>query len=400
MPEAGPSIVFFGGGSALRATSSRLVDLTHKTAHFLTPFDSGGSSAELRRCLAMPSVGDLRNRLVAMADRNLPGVAAACSLFSHRLRASGSPAELLEELHTLMDGHHPLEAGCTSSTLDWTLQTLGVFARQRTNTFDLQGASVGNLVLAGGYLAAGRDLDAVIHRFAEALGVRGRVRPVSRALAHLRAELADGRSISGQHLLTGKEVPALSCGIQGIDLVDQLPDGEAVRAEAHPEVASAVAAADLVCLPMGSFWTSLMASLLPTGVGRALAQARCSKVFVPSTGSDPELQDLDIAGCIRAIRRQVESDGGQGAQAVDTVLVDTKQGDYQGRLDPEELLALGVEVLDAALVERAGPSELAPASGEAAGRQLPAVRHPAEGLDPDRLAEALVSVAAPGQAAS
>ena len=67
-PELGPHIVFFTGGTALRHISQHLAELTHNSVHLVTPFDSGGSSATLRQAFGMPAVGDIRNRLLDLAD--------------------------------------------------------------------------------------------------------------------------------------------------------------------------------------------------------------------------------------------------------------------------------------------------------------------------------------------
>ena len=61
-PDLGPRILFFSGGSALRKTRPELVYDTHNTIHIITPVDAGGRSAILRDALAMPAIGDIRNR--------------------------------------------------------------------------------------------------------------------------------------------------------------------------------------------------------------------------------------------------------------------------------------------------------------------------------------------------
>jgi hypothetical protein len=62
LPEYGPKIVFFSGGSAIFDLSNVLKNYTHNSVHLITPFDSGGSSAIIREAFNMLSVGDLRNR--------------------------------------------------------------------------------------------------------------------------------------------------------------------------------------------------------------------------------------------------------------------------------------------------------------------------------------------------
>ena len=67
---------------------------THNSTHLITPFDSGGSSASLREAFGMLSVGDLRNRLLALADDGSPEAAAAPTCFGHRFDAAGEPRYL------------------------------------------------------------------------------------------------------------------------------------------------------------------------------------------------------------------------------------------------------------------------------------------------------------------
>jgi 2-phospho-L-lactate transferase/gluconeogenesis factor (CofD/UPF0052 family) len=61
----------------------------------ITPFDSGGSSAEIRKAFKMLAVGDLRNRLMALADQSVKGNPEIFLLFSYRFDANATQAELL-----------------------------------------------------------------------------------------------------------------------------------------------------------------------------------------------------------------------------------------------------------------------------------------------------------------
>ncbi|MFW5735662.1 MAG: 2-phospho-L-lactate transferase CofD family protein, partial [Oceanidesulfovibrio sp.] len=106
-PELGPRVLFFSGGTALRDFSRRLVRYTHNSIHIITPFDSGGSSAELRRAFNMIAVGDVRNRLMALSDR-LPGADPAIfNLFAYRLPKDESQETLREMLYAMRDGKDP-----------------------------------------------------------------------------------------------------------------------------------------------------------------------------------------------------------------------------------------------------------------------------------------------------
>jgi 2-phospho-L-lactate transferase/gluconeogenesis factor (CofD/UPF0052 family) len=107
VPELGPSLLFFSGGSALAPLSRRLIDFTHNSIHLITPFDSGGSSAELRKAFRMPAVGDVRNRLMALADQSVRGNPDVFNLFSHRL-THDDPEQAANEFDHLLSGGSPL----------------------------------------------------------------------------------------------------------------------------------------------------------------------------------------------------------------------------------------------------------------------------------------------------
>jgi len=64
-PELGPRILFLSGGSALRPLCRVLKQYTHNSEHLITAFDSGGSSAQLRRAFGMPAIGAPANQPTA-----------------------------------------------------------------------------------------------------------------------------------------------------------------------------------------------------------------------------------------------------------------------------------------------------------------------------------------------
>ena len=107
-PELGPKILFFSGGSALKKLSQELIHYTHNSIHIITPFDSGGSSATLRTAFGMPAVGDIRNRLMALADQTFQGNPEIYTLFAHRLPSQEDPQELRRMMEAIVGGNHSL----------------------------------------------------------------------------------------------------------------------------------------------------------------------------------------------------------------------------------------------------------------------------------------------------
>lgn len=108
LPELAPSVLFFSGGSALNKIARVLKAYTQHSIHLVTPFDSGGSSAKLRQAFNIPAVGDLRSRMMALADETVLGQPDVFELFSYRLPFEATVAELEQELAALSVGEHPL----------------------------------------------------------------------------------------------------------------------------------------------------------------------------------------------------------------------------------------------------------------------------------------------------
>lgn len=376
----GPRIVFFTGGTALKALCHALTPHTHNSVHLVTPFDSGGSTAVLRRYIRMPAVGDLRNRLLALADPAVatPPLVALCDL---RLADAGEHDTLMQRLYALASERDPAWRGIDPLVADVLRLHLRWFLEFAPPGFDPHGACLGNLLLAGGYLRHGGGLGPVLHLFSRLFRVRGTVAPIVDDDLHLAAELADGTVLLGQHRITGKGAPGITVPVRRLFLTRTRPegggtDGEAdddatgkergqgvgANASAHPTEArvpvSGVAArhiadADLICFPMGSFYTSVLANLLPEGVGRAVAEAPCPKVYLANSGVDPEQLGLSVADCAAALLAALRRDAGAdvpAARLLGTVVVDTRSGVYPGGIDQEGLRALGVELLDEPVV--------------------------------------------------
>jgi len=337
-------LLFFSGGDALAETARVLRQRGVASIHLVTPFDSGGSSAALREALQMPAVGDLRNRLVALSARDQtrdPVVA----LFRHRLGAD--PRSARESLLRLLAGRHRLLAGLpTDAAGERCRQALAAVGRALPPGFDARAASLGNLVLAGLYLAAGRDLVAAVHDGAEILDSRGRVRPTVDADLHLGARLADGARLARQHLLTGKQVAPIAAPVETVELVDA--DGRVARASIDDATRAAIASCALVCLPVGSFFSSVVANLLPDGVVEAVAATTVPKVYVPNLGCDPEQLGMGITDAVGYLRALAGRAGVLPLRLVDRVLIDPRAHvlPAAGR---RALEAQGVEVVEASL---------------------------------------------------
>ncbi|MDD3312137.1 GAK system CofD-like protein [Pseudodesulfovibrio sp.] len=349
-PELGPRILFFSGGSALRDTSREIIRYTRNSIHLITPFDSGGSSAILRKAFAMPAVGDIRNRLMALADQSVQGNPEIYALFAHRLPKDLGPDELRREADAMASGAHPL-VRCVPDPMRKIIRNhLHRFLEAMPDGFDLRGASIGNLVLTAGYLDNRRRIDPVIYIFSKLVQVCGVVRPTINKHLHLAARLEDGRTVVGQHRMTGKEAAPLTSPIKDIWITGSLDDEAPVRPAIRNKVRELIAGAGLICYPPGSFFTSVVANLLPQGVGEAVARNPCPKVFAPNTGHDPESHRLSVAAQVRILRDKLAGSGAAPGSTLDFVLLDLKNGDYPGGVNPQAIRRQGVKIIEANLV--------------------------------------------------
>ena len=218
IPELGPRILFFSGGTALNGLCKTLKNHTHNSIHLVTPFDSGGSSAELRRVFDMPSIGDLRSRLMALADETVLGHPEVYELFTYRFPKDKSSRELRAKLEGMIQGKSSRIANITNPMRRLICNQLGFFYDAMPEDFVLQGASIGNLILAGGYLNNHHHLDPIIFLFSKLVNVQGTVRAVVNRDLHLGADLENGERVTGQHRLTGKELPPLESPIKKLFL--------------------------------------------------------------------------------------------------------------------------------------------------------------------------------------
>lgn len=306
-PELGPKILFFSGGTALRHFSDVLTDYTHNSIHLVTPFDSGGSSAELRRAFAMPAVGDLRARLLALADDSVTGHPEVAALFSHRLAANGlegaaAKAALEQSLQALVSAKHPLIKAIADPMRSLIQSYIAAFYKNMPEDFNLDGASVGNLILTGGYLIHDRSLDPIAFLFGQLIKTRGTVRTTTDADLQLEVQLANGRKIIGQHRFTGKETAEIDSPIKAIKLSGEADDIDTLDAsKVCKETRKLIDSAELLVFPPGSFYSSVIANLLPKGVDRALAKNPSPKVYVPSLGTDLETLGMTLVDQIQVL---------------------------------------------------------------------------------------------------
>ena len=354
-PEFGPRILFFSGGSALNEISRTLKAYTHNSIHLVTPFDSGGSSAKLRRAFAMPSIGDLRSRLMALADEAITGHPEVYKLFGYRLPANAAPAELTAQLDDIVAGKNPLVENISNPMRRLIRSQLEHFRDAMPDDFDLRGASIGNLILAGGFIGNHQHLEPTIFLFSKLVNVLGTVRAVVNTNLHLGAELEDGSCIIGQHRLTGKETAPLSSPINKVFLSSDAEQKVLTQAVLRKKNRKLISQADIICYPPGSFYTSLIANLMPKGVTTAIAANGCPKVYVPNLGTDPEQIGLSAEAAVETLLDHLRTGIENGApidKSLNFVLIDKNNKTPMAKFQKGFLKDIGVQTVETALVSK------------------------------------------------
>ncbi|SDL31502.1 CofD-related protein, GAK system [Maridesulfovibrio ferrireducens] len=348
-----PGIVFFSGGTALAGLSGRLAEVNPECSYIITTFDSGGSSAQLRKVFDMPAVGDIRNRLISLADTRSPEKAEIVKLLATRFPKYGDKAALTGELQHLANGTHPLMENLSDVVRKILSDLFALFIKLAGDEFDPANACLGNIILAAGFMVHKRVLAPPIAQFSRLIRARGIVRAASLDSGHLAVRLQNGEIIAGQHLFTGKEVPPVPSPIDGMWACSGVNDPWPHSIHASSLAMMLIKEADLIVYPMGSFYSSILASLTPKGMGQAVSRNPCPKIFIPNLGYDPELLGHDVPLQIEKLLEVLRMDSPaeiKKESVLNTVLIDSVNGYYQDGLNLEALKKVDVKIIDRKLV--------------------------------------------------
>lgn len=348
-----PQILFFSGGSALTGLSAQLKKITPLSIHLISPFDSGGSTGKLRKAFNIPAFGDLRNRLVALLDEDVKGYREIAWLFKYRTAESTDNSKCLEEFNNLIEGNHLVFDQLPILIKDYVVKNLIYFKNKFAREFDFCGASLGNILLTAAYFRNNKSLESMLKELYLLFPIRGIVRLTSTGDFQLFARLEDDTEVVGQHLITGKEVEPLNKKIVDLRLVKSLGEGVEVTCHLDKNNERYIKSADLICYPPGSFYSSVIANLLPKGAGKAIASTECRKVYVPNLGTDNEQYGMTLQDSVETLIHYLRRDAGNVVATemlLTHVLLDEDTSLYAGELDADFIQAHGIQVIKSRLV--------------------------------------------------
>lgn len=241
----GPKIVVIGGGTGLSMLLRGLKSKTTNLTAIVTVADDGGSSGRLREDFQMIAPGDLRNCLVALAEKE----------------------GLMEEL----------------------------FQYRFTKGAELSGHSFGNLFLTAMTQVLKDDVEKALEASSKILRVRGRVIPSSTEEIKLIAKLTDGTIVEGE-----SNIPNAGKPIAKVYTEPQRPSPVGAALQAIDE-------ADAIILGPGSLYTSVMPNLLIDKVADHIANSKAAKIYICNVMTQPgETDGYTVSDHVKAIEAHSE----------------------------------------------------------------------------------------------
>ncbi len=216
-------IVVLGGGNGASLTLNALKTLgpDYDLTGVISVADNGGSSGKLREELGVLPPGDLLRSILALSEYDF---------------------DMLKD----------------------------IFYKTRfTDTGKISGHNIGNLFIT--FAAQYSDLLSALKAFGQALKVRGTVLPATLESVDLCAELSNGEIMRGEESI---DEPKYSRELT-VNRVFLDPTPHAL-----PQAIQAIKEADLLVLGGGDIYTSMVASLLPTGIQQVIAESTAPIAYV------------------------------------------------------------------------------------------------------------------------
>lgn len=303
-------VAALGGGHGLAASLTALRRLTPDLTGIVTVADNGGSSGRLREEFNILPPGDLRMALAALSGDDEHGRRWA-SVLQHRFGGDGP----------------------------------------------LSGHAIGNLLIAAIWERLG-DTVAGLDLVGEMLGSKGRVLPMAAVPLDIEADVHLVSAPDGLTVVRGQaEVASVDGQVVSVRLEPSDPP-------ACPEAVAAVRDADWVVVGPGSWFTSVMPTLLVPGLRDALVTTSARRALVLNLGGDRETAGLSATDHLDVLAAHAPELG------IDIVLADSSVSDDAGHL---EAMArkLGARLVVDDVARSAGSDQHDPARlAEAFGRFL------------------------------
>ncbi len=215
-------VVVIGGGtgqSIILRGLKKIRDIDLST--IVTVADDGGSTGRLRRAYQIPGMGDIRNVMVALADKET----------------------LLNEL------------------MSYRFES-----EDESSQSELAGHNLGNIILTALTTKSGSFMEA-IYLMSQVLKVKGDIIPSTSQIVTLYAHMQDGTIVKGE-----SNIPKSKNKIRDVFYDEPV--------EATKQAIKAIETADLIVFGIGSLYTSICANLIIPDIRKALNHSEARKVYL------------------------------------------------------------------------------------------------------------------------
>lgn len=286
----------FKGGSAFNHYLKEFQQEFPRTAYILPITDDGGSSREIGRVFGGPSIGDLRSTLTRLSDESTPEAMGVKKLLEHRLSKDDAEAAA-SEWHAFLEDRHPLYQPLSSKYRGLVRAFLCKFEEERlhriSSQFDLRNGSIGNFFFTGTRMALG-SLETTIFMYSSVAQISPttHVIPIidSNDRYGIGVKLENQEKLIGQSLISHSNKEKLPSPIAELFYVDQMH--HAIQPDPHPDVTHHIRSSQGMIYGTGSFWTSIVPSLVLKGVGESIASLNGPKVLLLNCCLDRETANL------------------------------------------------------------------------------------------------------------
>jgi len=303
------SMVLFTGGTAANAYTKALHEKTNELIYIIPISDNGGSTGEIQGFIGGPAIGDIRSRLVRLAEDSPIKTILQFRLPSIDNQEKEDPFTVWNDIlymkHPLWEGvptkfRYIIRAGL--NTFNATLQTKIDTTRQ----FDFSAGSIGNFFFSGERLHFG-SLSATIEMFKHVLGIEKNTKVIP--IVDINKRLTLGIKMENGEYLKGQSQISHPSDTTHVDKTTTTPlPSKVVKLEylnkdfnyyiptICEDVLPELTTAGTIVYSMGSFYTSLLPNLILPGVGEAIKQSSSKKILIMNGSYDRETTYLDKEG--------------------------------------------------------------------------------------------------------
>ena len=328
------NILFFTGGTALREIASEISkDKNIIMTNVITAFDSGGSSAEIRKEFDILAVGDIRNRMISLLNDENKNIS---KFLKYRFDKFEENSNLEIELRTMIELKHSLIKNLPLNLQEFFSLSLKKFYNNLSDKFNFKDGSIGNFIITGDYLKT-QNIYKTIDKITKILKLKDIIIPVTEQSLHIAAKLENKEIILGQHNITSKQKSKKRANIKDIFLIKDINSSGVLNSdnfEIHSDLKYKIENSDLIIYSIGSFYSSLLSNFLIHKVSKSINKNKNKKVYIPNTFFDSELNNRSLSFQVSELLKYLNAI--EASNYIDYILID-KNHNYPFELDFQNL---------------------------------------------------------------